>query len=208
MDTATHVVDILWGVQQWWCITSNPCIHDESTSILVHPTQDGICLGLNTNTRVKVCRSGSKSTSILNSTLDEVWLSTSCSSSTKGTRSIHRLRTENTMQGSLAITLLTAPSNLQLKVTVHPHTCPLFYMTHHLCIIWECNSCPRSSVFCFDSEVNFILHVKVLPLCIIFTVVLLRITVSRRPPVTTTDTGICHCWCLWLTNWLFCENAK
>jgi len=144
----------------------------------------------------------------LTSTLDKVWLSTSCSSSMKSARSFHCLRSENIMQGTLAITLLSAPSNPQLKVTVHAHTCPLFYMTNHLCIIWECNSCPCSGVFCFNSKANFILLVKVLPLCIIFTVVLLRITVSRCSPVTTTDTGICHCWCLWLTNWLFCESAK
>lgn len=66
LDTATYVVDILWGIQQRWCITSNPCIHDESTSIIVHPTQDGICLGLNTKAHLKVYRSGSKSTNILN----------------------------------------------------------------------------------------------------------------------------------------------
>lgn len=144
----------------------------------------------------------------LTSTPDKVWPSASCFSSTKGARSFHCLRSENIMQGSLAITFLTAPSNLQLKVTVHSHTCPLFYMTHHLCIIWECNSCPQLGVFCFDSKANFILLVKVLPLGKIFTTVLLRIAVSRCPPVTTTDTGICHCWCLWLTNWLFCENTK
>jgi hypothetical protein len=31
--------------------------------------------------------------------------------------------------------LVTAPSSPQLKVTVGPYTHPLFYMTHHLCII-------------------------------------------------------------------------
>ena len=101
------------------------------------------------------------------STLDKVWLSASCSSSMKGARSFHCFRSENIMQGALAITLLSAPSNPQLKVTVHAHTCPLFYMTDHLCIIWECNSCPCSGVFCFSSKVNFILLVKVLPLGII-----------------------------------------
>ena len=145
---------------------------------------------------------------LLTSTLDKVWLSVSCSSSTKGTRYFHCLRSENIIQGTLAITFLTASSNPQITVTVHPHTWPSFYMTHHLCIIWECNSCPRSGVFCFDSKKNFILLVKVLPFGKIFTVVLLRIAISRCPPVTTTDTGICHCWCLWLTNWLFCESAK
>jgi hypothetical protein len=55
----------------------------------------------------------------LTSTLDKVWLSASCCSSTKGVRSFHCLRSENIIQDTLAITLLTAPSKPQLKVTVH-----------------------------------------------------------------------------------------
>jgi hypothetical protein len=81
-------------------------------------------------------------------------------------------------------------------------------ITHHLCIIWECYSCPCSSVFCFNSEANFILLMQVLPFSIIFTVVLFWITVFWCQPVPTTGTRICRWWCLWLMDCLFCKKAN